>query len=127
MARFARGASPCHCLEFRLQAVGVPATDGRLDGSPCGEKTEGVICVRMASDSTVTVSQAQANLPKLVKRDSFASSRHGQIAGVYLSRDRIEALVETMELLSDPDFMTALWEYASGKMKFKGVECLDED
>src|SRR5437667_6508069 len=31
----------------------------------------------MSKDPTVTVSQAQANLPKLLKRDTFAISRHG--------------------------------------------------
>lgn len=76
----------------------------------------------MTKDSTVTVSQAQANLPKLLKRDTFAISRHGRIVGVYLSRNRIEALVETMELLSDPEFMKALREYESGRMKFHDLD-----
>jgi PHD/YefM family antitoxin component YafN of YafNO toxin-antitoxin module len=69
----------------------------------------------------VTVSQAQANLPKLVKKDSFAISRHGKIVGFYLSRERVEALVETMELLSEPDFMAALRKYESGRMRFRDL------
>ena len=48
--------------------------------------------------------------------------RHGKVIGVYLSRDRIEALIETMELLGDPGFMKALKEYKSGKMKFVDLE-----
>lgn len=72
----------------------------------------------MSNDSTVTVSQAQAQLPKLLKKDSFAISRHGKVIGVYLSRDRIEALIETMELLGDAPFMKAFKQYKSGKMKF---------
>lgn len=76
----------------------------------------------MSKDSTVTVSQAQAQLPKLLKRDSFTISRHGKVIGVYLSRDRIEALIETMELLGDPAFMKALKEYKSGKTKFTDIE-----
>ena len=76
----------------------------------------------MPKDSTVTVSQAQAQLPKLLKRDSFAISRHGAVVGVYLSRDRIEALIETMELLGEPSFMKALKDYKSGKMKFLDLE-----
>ena len=70
----------------------------------------------------MTVSQAQAQLPKLLKRDSFTILRHGKVIGVYLSRDRIEALIETMELLGDPAFMKALKEYRSGKMKFVDLE-----
>ena len=76
----------------------------------------------MSKDSTVTVSQAQAQLPKLLKKDSFTISRHGKVVGVYLSRDRIEALIETMELLGDPSFMKTLKEYKSGKMKFVDMD-----
>ncbi|HEV2331267.1 MAG TPA: hypothetical protein VGY56_20995 [Verrucomicrobiae bacterium] len=51
----------------------------------------------MTTDSIVNVTQAQQQLPRLIKRDSFAIARHGKIVGFYLSRDRIEALIETME------------------------------
>ena len=81
----------------------------------------------MKSESTVNVTEAQANLPRLLKRDSFAISRHGKIVGVYLSKDRIEALIETMELLGDEKFVAALREYESGKMKFKDIDELDEN
>ena len=68
----------------------------------------------MSKDSTVTVSQAQAQLPKLLKKDSFAISRHGEVIGVYLSRDRFEAVIETMELLGDPAFARALKKISIG-------------
>ena len=74
-----------------------------------------------------TVSEAQANLPRLVKQDSFTISRHGKVVGVYLSKERIEALVETVELLSDEDFLKALKDYKTGRMKFKDVNALDEN
>ncbi len=57
-------------------------------------------------------------MPRLLKKDSFVISRHGKVVGVYLSRDRIEALIETIELLGDPGFIKALKRYKSGKMKF---------
>ena len=81
----------------------------------------------MKSESTVNVTEAQANLPRLIRKDSFAISRHGKVVGVYLSKDRIEALIETMELLGDEKFMAALREYESGKMKFKDIGELDEN
>lgn len=81
----------------------------------------------MKSESTVNVTEAQANLPKLIRRDSFAISRHGKVVGFYLSKDRIEAMIETMELLGDESFMAALREYKSGKMKFKDIDDLDLD
>jgi hypothetical protein len=45
---------------------------------------------------------------------------------VCLSRDRIEALVETMELLSNPEFGTALKDYQAGRMEFYRVDELDK-
>jgi PHD/YefM family antitoxin component YafN of YafNO toxin-antitoxin module len=81
----------------------------------------------MKDDSTVTVSEAQANLPRLLKKDTFTISRRGKIVGVYLSKDRIEAMVETMELLGDNVFVKALADFESGRTKFKDAECLNED
>ena len=81
----------------------------------------------MKSESTVNVTEAQANLPRLIRRDSFAISRHGKVVGVFLSKDRIEALSETMELLGDENFTAALWEYKSGKTKFYDADALDKE
>ena len=81
----------------------------------------------MKSESTVNVTEAQANLPRLIRRDSFAISRHGKVVGVFLSKDRIEALIETMELLGDENFTAALREYKSGKTKFYDVDALDKE
>ena len=79
----------------------------------------------MKSDATVDVAAARANLSRLIKRDSFAISRRGKVVGFYLGRERIKALVESMELLSDPAFHTALRELQSGKTRFYGVAELD--
>lgn len=80
----------------------------------------------MTSDSIVNVTEAQAKLNELIDQDSFAISRHGKIVGVYLSRDRIEALVETMELLTNSEFAKALKEHESGQMKLYNVAELDK-
>jgi PHD/YefM family antitoxin component YafN of YafNO toxin-antitoxin module len=80
----------------------------------------------MPSESIVNVTEAQARLSKLIDKDMFAISRHGKIVGVYLSRDRIEALVESMELLSNPEFAKALKEYESGRTKFHETRELDK-
>jgi PHD/YefM family antitoxin component YafN of YafNO toxin-antitoxin module len=80
----------------------------------------------MINDSIVNVTEAQAKLNKLVDQDSFAISRHGKIVGVFLSRDRIEALIETMELLSNPQFAAALKDYEAGRMKVYDAEALDK-
>jgi PHD/YefM family antitoxin component YafN of YafNO toxin-antitoxin module len=80
----------------------------------------------MTSDSIVNVTEAQARLNKLIDRDTFAISRHGKVVGVYLSRDRIEALVETMELLSNEEFVRAQKDYESRRTKFYEVRELDK-
>jgi PHD/YefM family antitoxin component YafN of YafNO toxin-antitoxin module len=82
---------------------------------------------KIMSDSTYTVSQAQAKLPRLIKQDSFAISVHGKVKGFYLSKERLEAMIETMELLGNPEFLKALKEHKSGKMKFHTVEELDKE
>jgi PHD/YefM family antitoxin component YafN of YafNO toxin-antitoxin module len=81
----------------------------------------------MKAESIVNVTQAQQRLPRLIKRDSFAISRHGKIVGFYLSKDRIEALIETMELMGNPEFLKALKKYKSGKMKFYSIDELDAE
>jgi PHD/YefM family antitoxin component YafN of YafNO toxin-antitoxin module len=80
----------------------------------------------MTGDSIVNVTEAQARLNQLINQDSFAISRHGKIVGIYLSKDRIEALIETMELLSNSDFAQALKDYESGRMKFYDAAALDK-
>ncbi len=79
----------------------------------------------MKSDSLVNVTEAQARLSKLVGQDAFAISRRGKVVGVFLSRERVEALVESMELLSQPEFHAAVKELHSGRMRTYTVAELD--
>jgi len=79
--------------------------------SNCGR----VISCKFMSDSIYNVSQAQARPPQRIKPDSFAISVRGQVKGFYLSKERLEAMIETMELLGSPDFKAALKEHASGR------------
>ena len=46
--------------------------------------------------------------------------------GIYLFKDRIEALIETMELLTKPEFTKALADHESGRMKRYDVADLDK-
>ena len=82
-------------------------------------------------NSTVTISELQAQTPRIVReterRGMTAVTRHGRIAAFLISKDRVEAMIETMEILSDPEAMRSIREFESGKMKLKPVECLDED
>ena len=81
--------------------------------------------------SMVTVSELQAQTPRILKeterRGMTAVTRHGKIAAFLISKDRVEAMIETLEILSDTEAMRAIRRFESGKMKLKPVECLDED
>ena len=82
-------------------------------------------------NSTVTVSELQAQTPKIVReaerRGMVAVTRHGRVAAFLISKDRVGAMIETMEILSDSDAMRAIREFEAGKTKMKPVACLDED
>jgi len=81
--------------------------------------------------STVTISELQAQTPRIVReterRGMVAVTRHGRVVAFLISKDRVEAMIETMEILSDPDAMKAIREFEAGKTKMKRVDCLDEN
>ncbi|MDR1283791.1 MAG: type II toxin-antitoxin system Phd/YefM family antitoxin [Opitutaceae bacterium] len=72
--------------------------------------------------TTYSVTEAQASLPKLVKQADgqvLTIERRGEVAAYLLGRDRMEAIVETMELLANREFMDTLARYRAGKLKMK--------
>jgi prevent-host-death family protein len=82
-------------------------------------------------DSTVTISQLQAKAPQCVRRaekdGAVTISRHGRAVAFLISRDRMEAIIESLEILGNPKAMEAIARYEEGKAKMKDVSCLDED
>jgi antitoxin YefM len=77
----------------------------------------------------VTTTEAQANLPRLLKQlrtqDSVTITNHGRIAGFLLSKERMEAIIETMEIMANDSAMSAIRNYESGSSKGKDVSCLE--
>lgn len=39
----------------------------------------------------------------------------------------MEAMLETLDILADPDAMRAIRNHEAGRARFKDVKCLDED
>jgi PHD/YefM family antitoxin component YafN of YafNO toxin-antitoxin module len=119
------------CKSFAFSAqVGVipscaesasPSRNVRLTANP-----DALILHKIMSSSTYTISQAQAKLPRLIKEDSFAISVHGEVKGFYLSKHRLEAMIESIELLENPEFTAALKAHRSGRAKTYTVKELDE-
>jgi prevent-host-death family protein len=81
--------------------------------------------------STYTVSEAQSRLPKLLKEaqagETVCIRRHNEPVAFLLSRERMEAIVETLEILGNQDAMRAIRDHRAGKTKFVPVSILDED
>lgn len=77
----------------------------------------------------IALSEAKARLSEIMKevsetRDMVTITKGGTAAGVLLSTEEYESLIETLEILSDPDLMTALRqaEKAAGKGKMLSHE-----
>jgi prevent-host-death family protein len=82
-------------------------------------------------NSTVTISELQAQAPRLVRqaeqKGSVTIARHGRTVAFLVSRERMEAIIETLEIMGNPKAMKAIRAYETGKARFKEIDCLDED
>ena len=68
--------------------------------------------------STYSVAEAQAQLPALLKKannDLIVITRRDKTVAYLVSVQRMEAIVETLELMADPQAMKALRRARSGK------------
>lgn len=78
--------------------------------------------------TTFDIAEAQARLPKLVRTKQTLSLRQDNETVAFLvPRDRMEALLETMEILANPHAMRAIRRDQSGKSKYLPLSALDED
>jgi prevent-host-death family protein len=82
-------------------------------------------------NSTVTISELQAQAPRFVreaeKQGSVTIVRHGRTVAFLVSRGRMEAIIETLEIMSTPKAMKAIRADEAGKGRFKDAACLDKD
>lgn len=62
---------------------------------------------------TIPVSKAKTYFSDLLKRikehhESFAITRRGKIEGILIGIEEYESLIETLEILSDPELMDSI-------------------
>jgi antitoxin YefM len=77
--------------------------------------------------TTFDLAEAQARLPRLVRSKQTVSLRKNDETVAFLvPRDRMEALLETMELLANPEAMRAIRRDQAGKSKYLPLSVLDE-
>ncbi len=81
--------------------------------------------------ATYTISDLSRNPAAIVRQSerkgAISISRNGKIVSFVVSRDRLEAMLETLDLLADPEAMKAIRKYEAGRGRFKDVSCLDDD
>ena len=82
----------------------------------------------MSMKTTVSVTQAQAQLPRLLRsKETVAVQRHEETVAYIVPRERMEALLETLEVLANPAAMQAIRRDQRGKARYLPLSALDED
>jgi PHD/YefM family antitoxin component YafN of YafNO toxin-antitoxin module len=80
--------------------------------------------------TTYNVARAQANFTRLLKQaeqQPIAITRHDETVAYILSANRMEAIIETLEIMGNPDAMKAIREHQAGKTKFVPLSALDDN
>lgn len=81
--------------------------------------------------NTYSISDAQSKFPRLVRESgeggAIAITRHAETVAYVVSRDRMEAIVETMEVLANPEARRAIRAYEKGETRFHPIEAVDDE
>ncbi|SDT86580.1 prevent-host-death family protein [Verrucomicrobium sp. GAS474] len=82
-------------------------------------------------ETMYSVTEAQAKLPQLLRdlaaHDApVALTRHDRAVAYLVSKDQLEALYETIEILGNPAAMKAIRDHEAGKGKWYPLSVLDE-
>ena len=81
-------------------------------------------------NSTMTISKLNQNGSRAVKiarkQGQLAITEHGETVAFILSADRVDGILDTLEILGDGKAMKAIRAYDAGKLKMKDVACLDD-
>ena len=75
-----------------------------------------------------SIAAGQKNFPEVVaaseKGEPIPIERHGETVAYVISKDRFDAVLETMELLSNQEFVDTLRTYEAGKTKWTSLDDL---
>lgn len=82
-------------------------------------------------NSTYTIASGQREFPAMVKRaengELAVVTRHDKPVAYVVSAERMESMLETMELLANPEFMRAVEADRSGKTTYHGIDSISDD
>ena len=78
--------------------------------------------------TSYSIAAGQKNFPEVVaaseKGELISIERHGETVAYVISKDRFDAVLETMELLSNQEFVETLRTYEAGETKWTSLEDL---
>jgi PHD/YefM family antitoxin component YafN of YafNO toxin-antitoxin module len=81
--------------------------------------------------STYSVTKAQSALPRLIREVEEGAlvgiARRDETVAFLLSRDHLEAIVETMELLANPAARKAISDHRARRTRFHPLTALDAE
>ncbi len=78
--------------------------------------------------STFTLTEAQAQLSRLVRsKETIGISRHGQTEAFLVPRERMEAILETLELMANSAAMKAVDRDRAGRTQYVPLESVGDD
>jgi prevent-host-death family protein len=80
--------------------------------------------------TTYSITSAQANLPKVVRESAhrlITITKRDEAVAYVVSKERMETILETLEIMGNPKAMEAIRKDREGKTKYYPLESLDED
>ena len=81
--------------------------------------------------TTVTATEAKTQFARLLRQveagETIAISKRDETVAFLIPRARLEALVETMELLGNPAAMELIRQHEAKELSFHPLSALDED
>ena len=81
--------------------------------------------------STVTAAEAKTQFSRLLRQvedgETIAISKRDETVAFLIPRARLEALIETMEVLGNPAAIQAIRQHEAGQLTFHSSNALDED
>ena len=81
--------------------------------------------------TTVTAAEAKTQFSRLLRQveggETIAISKHHETVAFLIPRARLEALIETMEVLGNPAAIQAIRQHEAGELAFHPLSALDED